>query len=271
MGDTGEGDASQYAVVPPLLSALRRHGVHVHLQRRDLSGRRHRRLPGPLLPSLLRLPGPDLRRARQPRLVRRPGRLHVPLLRAGAAAAGARGVGEGMDPQLPVEQAGCRRPEGRRRDARPALGSRAAGVPAGALLRDRRRPGAAGRDRHRHHRRGGPRPGRVAAAGLAGVAQAEGAPDRQADLRGRPPPAREDRGRRHGGRDRARPGAQLRRRDRRRHPQLPALPGHAAGRPHDPVHRERRRRRVHARDPQDPAGRSAGRQRGRLPLLSAAR
>ena len=40
LGDTGEGDASQYAVVPPLLSQAKGDRLRLHLQRRHLPGRR---------------------------------------------------------------------------------------------------------------------------------------------------------------------------------------------------------------------------------------
>ena len=67
--------------------------------------------------------------------------------------------------------------------------------------------------------------------------------------------------------------APLHRGDRRRHPQLPALPDRDAGRTDDPAHRQRRRGRLHEGDAQDPQGQARG---GRLhgggvPLLPAPR
>ena len=87
LGDPGEQDASQYAVIEPLLERRRRHELPPHRQRRDLSRRRHQRIHRRLLPPVRALPAADLRAARKPRLVRRLERVHVPFLRRPAAAA----------------------------------------------------------------------------------------------------------------------------------------------------------------------------------------
>ncbi len=96
---------------------------------------------------------------------------------------------------------------------------------------------------------------------------------RLAPVRGRRAPPLPDRGRRHGRRPGPRSGAELRGRDRRRHPQLPALSGARARprQPDRPVHRLGRRRCVHARHPHHQARLGRRRHRGRLPLLPAAR
>ena len=65
------------------------------------------------------------------------------------------------------------------------------------------------------------------------------------------------------------PAANYSRGDRRRHAQLPALPGDE-GRAHGPLRRRGRRRRLHPRHAPDPARRPRGRDRGRLQVLPAA-
>ena len=165
-----------------------------------------------------------------------------------------------------ADRRGARSP--RRGPLRPAGAGRAA---AGAVLGDRRRTGcswsASTPGIARRHRR---RTGRLAAPGLAGPAARRcwSPASRSTWTTSYHPCPIEG-----GGTvddDRPRPGAPLRRGDRRRHPQLPALPG-AGGDRRDPVHRLGRRRRVHARHPHHPAGGRRRRGRGRLPLLPAAR
>ena len=213
-----------------------------------------------------RLPGADLRRPRPGRLARRPARLHDGLLRhpARRRRPGARAARLGWARLL--------RRLLWRRGPPPPSPSCAAAAGAGA----RRRRQSAGQpgpycaidagplrlvlDRHRH-------PGSIDArrrpTGCARVSAATAAEDpahRQADLRRTAQHAPRARSRASGDRRRVvtRPRAQLRRRDRRRHPQLPALPRAAARRPHDAVRGRRRRRRVHARHAPDPERRPLG-------------
>ncbi len=291
IGDTGEQDASQYAVAPVFTGAAngaeegRADAVRGDRQRRRLPGRRRQRVRQRVLHPLRGLPEPDLRPAGQPRLVRRPERVHVPLLRRRSAARGAL-----PREQLPAREAlprlalatlvRARAQPARRVAVQPAgLAGRPPRNPARALLRDRHRGPADRLHRHRGHRRDRRRAGRVAAADLAPAA-AQGPAHRQADLRRqRVPPVpdqvvarRSQAGVRDRGRRGAAAGVRLPRRDRRRRPQLPALP--------DPDHRGRgagsalpglrRRRRLPQPDPPDPASRiraaAAGARPGRHPV-----
>ena len=270
LGDPGEGDNSQYAVVPALLVGVRGHGLHGHLQRRDLPRGRAGRLPHQVLPPVPQPRVPDLRRARQPRLVRRAARLHVEPVRDRRRP----GAAEGRPGRARV--AGAKQLW--RQTTRPSDEDIA------TMRADRARP-----SQFCDPAQPGPYwaidagPVRIVGidTGIVGTLDADQAEwFRRVSLRDRPPQGPDhgqaaDRQRRVdlGGaaqahrRGRGRPGRQLHGGDRRRHPQLPALSGRPR-RAHGPVRRQRRRRRLHARHASDPA-RRAGR-RGRLPALPAA-
>ena len=87
IGDTGEGDRSQYSVVPAFLNAAEGTRVRRDRERRRLPRRRRQRVRRQVLHPVRRLPAADLRDPRQSRLARRAGRVHAPLLRRGAAGA----------------------------------------------------------------------------------------------------------------------------------------------------------------------------------------
>ena len=258
LGDPGEGDNSQYAVVPPLLVEVRGHGLHGHLQRRDLPRGRAGRLPHEVLPPLPRPRLPDLRRARQPRLVRRAARLHVEPVRDRRAAGAAEG-----------------RPRRPRRGSRSSCGGGRTGPSDDDIATMRA-------DRSRQTQvcepaQPGPYwaidagPVRIVGidTGIVGTLDADQAAwlrrvslgsDRPKILiTGKPLIVNGAAGSPSSGASDiaevvADPRRQLRGGDRRRHAQLPALPGQAR-RAHDPVRGQRRRRRVHARDAPDPARR----------------
>ena len=157
LGDPGEGDASQYVVVPVLervagdtdFAVLCSDVVYPAGGVRAYADRFYRPYAD--------YPRPDLRAARQPRLVRRARRLHDHLLRRAArrgrpVARRDRAAVAAADapPALAAGAEGDGR--GRRRHALVPRRRVAAGRPARAVLRDRRRAGAAGADRHRPRR-----------------------------------------------------------------------------------------------------------------------
>ncbi|MFC6899650.1 hypothetical protein ACFQGX_30680 [Nonomuraea dietziae] len=86
LGDPGEGDDSQYAVVPGMLhvGADTSFAVIASDVVYPTGGQRVLRQ---VLQALQGLPGPRLRHSRQPRLVRRARRVHARLLRRAAAQA----------------------------------------------------------------------------------------------------------------------------------------------------------------------------------------
>ena len=162
LGDPGEGDASQYAVVPVLLSASPATPTSPWCAATSSTPAGGRAvLRRPLLPPLRRLPGADLRAARQPRLVRRPHRLHDGLLRRAARRRRAATRGHG-----PALAAGCcagccgGAPRGRRAEDvadmrwyRDAESQQTGGQPGPYCAIDAG-PRAAGADRHRDRRAG---------------------------------------------------------------------------------------------------------------------
>ena len=243
LGDPGEGDDSQYQVLRPLEGGPRRDRLHIHRQRRHLPGRRRPRLPRPVLLALPRATRADLRDPREPRLVRRPARLHDPALRCGPgpAPAGAR-VAESLEARVPrprwrePSEAMQEQLEEMRKHPARALG------PARPVLRDRAEGARPRRHRHGHSVGNRRRAGRMAQEGVA-APEGQDPHDREAARRRRRPQALPDRRLgRHRQRDRREPGQPLHRGHRRRHPQLPALPRAAQGRAGRPAHRQRRRR-----------------------------
>ena len=86
LGDTGEGDVSQYAAVPVLAQVGRDTDFMVICSDVIYPAGEVEEYDVQVLPPVPRLPRADLRAARQPRLVRRTARLHVPLLRAARQA-----------------------------------------------------------------------------------------------------------------------------------------------------------------------------------------
>jgi hypothetical protein len=168
----------------PVRGRIARERLHGHPQRRRLPRGRRQRLRERLLRGLRRIPEADPGDSRQPRLVRRPRRVHVPLLRGRGAAAH-------VVPQLELRHPGAGGAQAlalvgatrARSSPRPPLRARrrVGAAAARPVLGARHGRRAAGRDRHGHQGDARPRAGRVAAARVEGR-HAQGAAHGQAAL-----------------------------------------------------------------------------------------